>query len=238
MSIVIHSQSRTSAQIALEDKTFHELFGDIWKNTGYIIQSEEDLSWAILYKDMFLQVLADHANEGHVSVLKDKDFLIHGSTKDWIELDSPFNNPESMKEIIDRVNRIELKFRNAKHTQGQIDSFNRKLKKVKLGLNSNDPFNFEHCCNVLGLEVDKARAKFKLYRQLKLKYGDSIRIVRYTGNGNKKNLNIPSVQDIIEAEEADGKHDLSLFLHIGVKRELRNRALVRSKNEGSDEGSP
>lgn len=223
------SSSRTSAQIALEDHTFHELFGAIWSNGGYVIESKEDLSWAILYKDMFLQALADYANRGFVKVSKYNEFLVNESAEDWVEQPCPFNEPKAVEMIRDKLKRLA----GQKVDRARRAAFRRELERAQAALDGNDPFSFDTCCDVLGLDPDAARDRFKLYRDLKQKYGDKIRIVTYTGS--KKNLNIPSIEDIIEAEEANGEHDLSLFLHTGIKRELRNRALARSKNERSNQ---
>jgi len=235
------SRSRTSAQIALEDSTFHELFGMIWSNGGYTLKSSQDLSWAIFYKDMFLQGLSDYTNEGYVKFYgKDKTAVVsreifaHGSAKDWVESDSPFNDVGFISDLKEQITETMREFHATKPDSVQVASFNRKLDKARAILaEGDDPFSFDRCCEVLGLEPEIARARFMLYRKLKLKHGNKIRIVTYTGT--TKNVNIPSLSDIIEYEEANGEHDLTLFLHIGIKRKLRNSALVRSRNERSDQ---
>ena len=241
MSIVTQtSRSRTSAQIALEDRIFQELFGMDWNNGGYILRSKQDLSWAIFYKDLFLQGLSDYANEGFLkfyskdkSVIANKISFAHESAKEWVENDSPFNDNNTIQELKERITEAIKEFHIIKPKYIDLVVFNRKLDKAReILVEQEDPFSFDKCCEVLGLKVDVTRARFKLYRNLKLKYKDKIRIVTYTGL--TKNVNIPSFEDIIEAEEANGEHDLTLFLHIGVKRRLRNNALVRSKNERTD----
>jgi len=228
------SRSRTSAQIALEDNTFHELFGMVWKNGGYTLRSEQDLSWAIFYKDIFLQGLNDYANKGFVKSVANREVFAHESAKDWVESDSPFNDDVAIKSLRAQITKTMKEFYATRPDSTQIASFNRKLDKASAILSEgDDPFSFDRCCEVLGLEPEVARARFMLYRKLKLKHGNKIRIVTYTGR--TKDVDIPSLDDIIEAEEANGEHDLTLFLHVGIKRELRNGALVRSKNERSDQ---
>jgi hypothetical protein len=240
--ITADSHSRTSAQIALEDHVFHELFGMVWSNTGYILKSTQDLSWAIFCKDFFLQGLEDYVNEGFVKsyykkkVAVDNHHLItYQSVKRWVEDESPFNNSKTIQKLRARINDVMQEFHDNKPTCTEVLAFNRKLDKARAALSSTeDPFSFDRCCEVLGLEPESARARFVLYRKLKLKHGNKIRIVTYTGT--KKEVNIPSLDDIIEYEEANGEHDLTLFLHVGIKRELRNSALARSKkNEGPDQ---
>lgn len=230
--IVQESNTRTSAQIALEDKIFHELFGMVWQNGGYTIKSAQDLSWAIFYKDMFLQALADYANDGFVKMVNGREFLINDSAKMWVELPSPFNDENAIEMLVNKLSSVEHDFCKQKRTKAETIKFYCKMKRAREKLFDQDPFSFDRCCDVLGIDPEVGRARFKLYRMLKEKHGDGIRIVTYTGK--KENLNIPSLDDIINAEEANGEQDLTLFLHIGVKRELRNRALVRSKNERSD----
>jgi hypothetical protein len=235
------SRSRTSAQIALEDNTFHELFGMIWSNGGYTLKSKQDLSWAILIKDIFLQGLSDYANEGFVkfygkddTAVANREAFAHGSAREWVENDSPLNSSESVKNLRAQITECMREFHKVERTQSEVVVFNRKMDAARAALSEqSDPFSFDRCCETLGLEPKIARATFKLYRELKLKRGDKIRIVTYTGR--KVDATIPSLDDIIEAEEANGEHDLTLFLHVGVKRKLRNSALVRSKNERSDQ---
>ena len=239
--ITVDSRSRTSAQVALEDHVFHELFGMVWSNTGFILKSQQDLSWAIFCKDFFLQGLEDYANEGFVKDYHKKEMAIanhnlitYKSAKQWVEDDSPYNNTEELQKLRAQITDVMREFHDGNPTQTETAAFNRKLDKARAALtDEEDPFSFGMCCEVLGLEPEVARARFMLYRKLKLKHGHKIRIVTYTGT--KKEVNIPSLEDIIEYEEANGEHDLTLFLHVGIKRELRNSALVRSKNERSDQ---
>lgn len=227
------SRSRTSAQVALEDNVFHELFGMIWTNNGYTLKSSQDLSWAIFCKDVFLQGLSDYVNEGFVKLYGKKDATVHESARQWVENESPFNDPDIILEMRIEITKVMEEFYKTNPTQTDLIAFNRKLDKAHRELSSgDDPFSLDMCCQVLGLETEVARGRFVLYRTLKLKHGHKIRIVTYTGS--KKEVNIPSLNDIIEYEEANGEHDLALFLHKGVRRELRNCALVRSKNERSD----
>ena len=74
--ITSDSRSRTSAQVALEDYVFHELFGMVWTNGGYTLKSSQDLSWAIFCKDLFLQGLSDYVNEGFVKDYHKKPLAI------------------------------------------------------------------------------------------------------------------------------------------------------------------
>jgi hypothetical protein len=237
--ITIDSHSRSSAQVALEDNVFHELFGMIWTNNGYVLKSSQDLSWTIFCKDFFLQGLSDYVNEGFVKsyhkkkmAIANHNLIAYTSAKKWVESESPFNNPEVLQNLRAQITVVMRDFHKTNPTQTEIIAFNRKMDKARAIIstaNAEDPFSFDRCCEVLGLKPEVARARFMLYRKLKLKHGHKIRIVTYTGS--KKVVNIPSLDDIIEAEEANGEHDLTLFLHVGIKRELRNSALVRSKNE-------
>jgi hypothetical protein len=224
--ITVESRFRTSAQIALEDIIFHELFGMIWSNGGYTITSEEDLSWAIMYKDVFLQAVSDYVNEGFIRNSNP------GHVVEWVKNSSPFNDPGMVRALRKQVEDTARRFYESKPRKGERLIFERKLEKVRAKLAELDPFSLEVCCEVLGLKIDEVRTCLDVYRKLKLRHKNNIRIVTYTG---KKSANIPSFQDIIDAEEANGEHDLTLFLHTGIKRELRNRALARSKNERPNE---
>lgn len=226
---------RTSAQVALEDRIFHELFGMIWNNGGYQINSTEDLSWAILYKDVFLQATSDYANEGFVKVARGRYDLMYGNIHEWVNDSSPFNDPEQVEELQEKLDTVRTEFEAGNPSNTKRAIFERKIEKVQVRLRSKDPFSFDMCCDTLGLDVEEARARFNFYRTLKKKHGHDIRIVAYT---SKKNVNIPSLQDIIDVEEANGEHDPALFLHFGVKRDLRNQALARRKNERFSKGSP
>jgi len=213
----------------------------VWSNSGYTLKSKQDLSWAIFCKDFFLQGLSDYVNEGYVKDYHKKELAIanhnliaYKSAKQWVEGDSPYNSAEELQKLRAQITEVMREFHDGNPTQTEVGAFNRKLDKARAALTEEeDPFSFNRCCEVLGLEPEVARARFILYRKLKLKHGNKIRIVTYTGT--KKEVNIPSLDDIIEAEEANGEHDLTLFLHVGIKRELRNSALVRSKNERPDQ---
>lgn len=235
------TRSKTSAQIALEDNIFQELFGMVWENGGFILKSSQDLSWAIFYKDVFLQGLSDYVNKGFIrfygkndSAVVNAELLAHGSAQDWVDNEGPYNDPAAIERLERQVQAAVEQFKTVESSETEVKAFNRKLTRARVALeDQEDPFSFDRCCEVLGLTPEVARARFKLYRKLKLKHGNKIRIVTYTGK--KKDVNIPSLDDIIIAEEANGEHDLTLFLHVGIKRERRNGALVRSKNERSDQ---
>lgn len=235
------TRSKTSAQIALEDNIFQELFGMVWENGGFVLRSSQDLSWAIFYKDVFLQGLSDYANDGFVKLYGRSDEAVrrrreeaHGSAKEWVAGNGPYENPAAVERLERQIQDTVDRFKATSPTEAETKAFGRKLARAREALEDReDPFSFDRCCEVLGLRPEVARARFVLYRKLKLKHGNSIRIVTYTGK--KKDVNIPSLDDIIVAEEANGEHDLTLFLHVGIKRELRNSALVRSKNERSDQ---
>lgn len=226
---VIQGTYKTTSQIALEDPIFQELFGNIWHINKFIVNSPSDISWAVFYKDYFLQAVSDYVNYGYKDNISNE--TDRQETIDWIFnfYDDTFSDIEKTKELILKINLIKKNIESKTTDKSLLYKFNNQYKKVKAYLNNENALSFGTCCDILGIDKLKARQSIELYRNLKVSHGHKIRIVHSTGSC--KNMNIPTIKDIIDSREANSKDSLFKLLHSGVQRKQRNEALARRDNE-------
>lgn len=224
MKVSLDKTYRTSSQIALADPVFRELFCNNSLGPGFIVVTNYEYSLAVLYKDVMLQALSDYVNHFH-SNYTPKEMRAVKSVHKWIWRKSIFLEPDKLSQFIKKAETRLNKFRSNKsvykHMKKEIDEFKQR---ALLG----DPFNFETTCQVLGLEIHNTRKQFDQYYKLKQTYGNSIRIVRYTGK--KSELTIPSINDIIYLNNSDTVDNIE-YLRMGVNRKDRDSAIVRKRKE-------
>jgi hypothetical protein len=142
---------KTSAQIAIEDNYFRELFGDIWQGDGYLVQSDKEYAWAILYREVMLQAVSDFIG------LQDTEQWKRVSA--WMNGSSPFNDQQKRLEI-----RLKLDFQKSKllkrnKQQKRVQEINSKYNELRYYVDNHDPFDFEVVCAVLGLSPVRVRSK-------------------------------------------------------------------------------
>ena len=119
-----------------------------------------------------MQALADWANQDFVKIIPNKKEFVVGSIPNWLNKPSPLNDKVYKQKTF--LN-LKGKLKNLR-SKKKIERLNKLINITK----QNDPFDFSTCCAVLGLNIEKTRELFELYRLVKLHSGHSITIVNPT----------------------------------------------------------